>query len=265
MDLLVRHRDTQKLQFRNSLQTEPFGLPYSYFKRFAVVIYGEMGRYENSENEAKAIGCTIVNAIRMHFLHFPSPDNLVRVDKFLTPSYTQTPKHGAYKGYLNLSCETILKTLEKRTALLSVLYALLDYGLNNVIDVSNSATHWDGGDFAQKGIKQDKPLNNGIYVANEVHLIDYARYWNTIVEKDKTRLKMSRGGEANKTSNTLVKVNTSENYELALSPNPYPALGANKGRALYISVAQYGATICWAPNYNGPLNNGYEWKYIINY
>ena len=138
-NLLIKHSDTKLLQFKNSPTSEPFNLPYSYFKRFVGVIYGEMGYFVRDINEARAIGCCIINAIQEHQRWKTNEDlnNLERFDRFLRPNYTFAPNDPPYKKIMQISLERIVKRIDMNIAFVAALDALISYNLNGETDYAN--------------------------------------------------------------------------------------------------------------------------------
>jgi len=264
MDLLVQHSNTRKLVFRYLDNTE-FAIPTNYFKRFVAVLYGESSRTDTREGQA--IGCAIINAMRKHKQYYPNTSDLGRFEKFLTSGYTKAPSGANYIALMKLSLDTIMSgksNKEMKGSFLEAIYALINYGLNDASDISNGATHWDGGDFIAKGTEHYRPKHVGIYISDPTHLTANADFWNTKRPNGLTELE-HRIKKGLVVSPTLVSTNNQGNAVFALSPNPYKSVGDNNGLILVLSIAQYGGTIFWAPNYNEPINQNYAWKGLFYY
>ncbi|MDX1904170.1 MAG: hypothetical protein SFU27_08430 [Thermonemataceae bacterium] len=146
-----------------------------------------------------------------------------------------------------LDIKKISEGSEEKNQMSAVCNALLYYGDVGGKDYSNGATHWDGFDLAVKGKEHDKPKNQGIHAIGE-HLNPYLLYWS---ENDFEKLKAISGKNDAKFAEG----------EDALTNLPIKATGKyNEGRVLYKSVAQFGGTIFWGPNYQADENIGYDWK-----
>ena len=151
-----------------------------------------------------------------------------------------------------LDVKKITNGSEERNQVAAVCNAILYYGDVGGKDFSNGATHWDGFDFALRGNSHQKG-NQGFHINNISLLNSYNNYYK------------------NDNYDKLRRYSGNNNAVLAqgdnkLTTNAVLGVGAySRGRILYKSVAQYGGTIFWAPNFEAEENIGYDWKYYYKF
>jgi len=146
-------------------------------------------------------------------------------------------KISTVKNKVSLSLSSI--NTKDRIALTGTIRALLGY------DSSNGATHWDGFDFAGKGVKHTKVINQGMIIYDS-HIKPFVTIW-----KEKGLLKAFSGGVYTEVSKSLDFIGEKK----------IVATGYNKGRVLYKTTAQYGKSIFYGPNLNAKENESYNWRY----
>lgn len=138
-------------------------------------------------------------------------------------------------------------TQKERIAISATCNAFLYYGdIIGAEDYSNGATHWDGFDFAARGEKHPKGVNQGYHIVYQQYVDDYLAFW----------------------TDEKVKSFSNNTYTKAAKLTTKPVIGQgtySKGRILYKSVAQFGGTIFWAPNHQAKENQGYDWKYYYRF
>jgi hypothetical protein len=159
-------------------------------------------------------------------------------------------------------------------------------------DYSYGATHWDGFDFAGKGFKHTKVVNNGIVITT-TQITQLNTYWNATIPNEtmdyyakgadgkplkgadgkvlppktvpKTRLRKI-GGSQYDYSKLYVDPNGATRYPVANGKR-------NEGKILHKATVIYNGHIFWAPNIGGTLtappnntvtypNADYQWKYL---
>jgi hypothetical protein len=122
--------------------------------------------------------------------------------------------------------------------------------LSGGYDYSNGAIRWDGFDFAARGLKHPKALNQGIHISAE-HLYAFKASWS-----DKL-IKAYSAGKYTSFSPTL-KINKGETFLMK------QAEFTNKGMVLYSSSAVHGRTIFWSANKNYFIKGSDKTKIDVN-